>query len=335
MLVAWLVLPAYLYGENTTMTAIDGRFYRHDPQTKPPVRSAANTLSYEDDQWLRRVGGGGGGGAAAFAASAPSRQQNHTLTAGSTTTTTMIDAVVLIAIGPAANSPVLGWSAHSVARVGGWDGPIYIVTDRPDDVERLLQLDDQEEDTSPRPYGWTLRPENVYIIPHAVEAPPGLSSYAAKLTKCQLLEILPRQLQNVVYIDSDIIVGRPLAAFWQSIAQMWTADGETPLNRQKAADEETTTDDDVSLHETITTHSTSISLGLFEDGKSYTAGFCKNCDTWNTGVMSIARGHSESCLQAWCDTLRVVGGTDQAALDQVIAAGSQCQNIQALDRMCA
>lgn len=230
-----------------------------------------------------------------------------------------VDAVVFVAIGPTSTSPVLGWSVNSVVQIGRWNGAVYIVTDRPEDVERTLK----PVDTSPSSH--TLRPEKLHIVPYLVDMPSSLISFNAKLMKCSLLKILPKHLQTIVYIDSDIVVGKPLAPFWKSVFKLWDVD-ENPQDLDLLDDDDSLRDFKGGIEKD------NVSLGLFEDGKAFTAGFCKDCDTWNTGVMSISRGKSDSCLNAWCETLLLHGGTDQAALDNVIAAGSECQNIHALDR---
>lgn len=288
LLISFVLLPMQLliYNNRGEAQQHEQRSYLSGNQHR---RSLADTLTFEDDTLMVRL-------------EQPSE----------------IDAVVLVAIGPAATSPVLGWSVYSVVQVGGWDGLVYIVTDQPEDVKVTLT----PADTSPAYHN----PSKIHIVPHEVDMPPSLTSFNAKLTKCSLLKILPDHLRNIVYIDSDIIVGKPLAPFWKSVAKIW----ESAENPEEYLD---IVDDDVSIREfKAATEQAEVSMGLFEDGKSFTAGFCKDCDHWNTGVMSISRGKSDSCLNAWCETLRVNGGTDQAALDEVIAAGSECQNIQALDR---
>jgi len=233
-----------------------------------------------------------------------------------------IDAIAFIALGPAATQPVLGWSVHSAVQIGGWHGNVYVITDEPEAVSRTLV----PPDVTPSPDA--LKPENLHIIhlkPEDLDMPSSLHSFNAKLTKCRILRVLPEELENIVYIDSDIITGRPLASFWKSLAQVW--------KEHEDEDDLSIMDDDLSLHDyRIQAQQASAELGLFEDGKAFTVGFCKDCDTWNTGVISLKRGRSDSCLDAWCARLAIEGGTDQAALDKVIAETGHCQNIQAIDR---
>ena len=244
-----------------------------------------------------------------------------------TATNTNVDAVVFVALGPAATAPVLGWSVHSLVRVGGWHGQVYVLTDEPEAVEHTLV----PADTTPSPD--SLQPEHLHIVhmkPEDLDMPVSLHSFNAKLIKCRILHILPETLQNIVYIDSDIITGQSLDPFWESLSQIW----QGPQDTTTAQEEEELMDDDVSLHDyrARATPETTTELALFEDGKAFTAGFCLHCDTWNTGVMSLSRGRSDACLDAWCGRLAVEGGTDQAALDKVMAEGAQCQNIRSLSR---
>jgi hypothetical protein len=203
----------------------------------------------------------------------------------------IVDAVVFVAIGPVASSPILGWSVSSVVGAGKWDGAIYVLTDQPGSVRSMVAPEVKSNNL------------NILEVEMGLAMPWSLHSFNAKLVKCRLLELLPKTIRSAVYIDSDIMVGRPLKSFWENLERIWNA-GKGDVT----------------------------CVALFEDSKAFTAGFCTDCDTWNSGVMSIVRGKSESCLNRWCERLAATGGTDQAALSRVIAEGDHCQNIVAFDR---
>lgn len=212
-----------------------------------------------------------------------------------------VDAIVLIALGPAGTSPMLGWSVDSLFRVGGWTGNVYVITDNEKSVRQMIMPADRVSGAV-----YPAR-DNIHIIKlqeRKENVPSESHNLNAKLTKCSLLHILPRRLQHVLYIDADIIIGKSLEGFLENIAQVW----KTPMQQTSP-----------------------LSMGLFQDCKSFRAGYSIDCDTWNTGVMSLLRGNSDQCMDAWCERLALQGGTDQAALDDVIADGKECQNIHELD----
>jgi hypothetical protein len=212
-----------------------------------------------------------------------------------------VDAVVFVAIGPAATSPVIKWAIQSVVETGEWNGTVYVLTDQPDSIEDALIS--------------VVAPDNLNVLnllESGKEAMPwSLHSFNAKIVKCRLLHILPVHINSILYIDGDIIVGRSLETFWTNLDRIWSSGGRRGTALRRDID---------------------VSLGMFEDCNAYTAGYCADCNTWNSGVMSIVRGKSDGCLDSWCEALAVTGGKDQAALDDVIAQGEHCQDIAALDR---
>lgn len=211
-----------------------------------------------------------------------------------------VDALVFVALGPKAISPAFTWSVNSAVEVGGWNGPVYVVTDDAEATQKVFQDHDQE-------YG--LKPGNLHVVQpmessklhvHLHSAADEVT-YKARLTKCQLLRILPEHLRHVLYIDADIMIGKPLKQLLGELSLLWKSSED-----QK------------------------IEMALFPDCKAFTAGFCLNCDTWNTGVMSLRRNASDACMDRWCDELIEHAGSDQAALDRVISQG-YCLDIKTLD----
>ena len=212
-----------------------------------------------------------------------------------------VDALVFVSLGPKAISPAFTWSVRSAIESGGWEGPVYIITDDPTSTRKVFE-------SSSSDYAHFSSSEKIRII-EPQESLIGFRSEdmlasvtrKARLTKCQLLKILPNDLRHVLYIDADIVVGGSMIPFLLGLDGLWRE------------------------------HKSTMPMALFQDCKAFTAGFSTDCDTWNTGVMSLRRGSSESCMDEWCETLIEQEGSDQAALDAVIAQGS-CQGIQALDQ---
>lgn len=203
------------------------------------------------------------------------------------------DGLVFVVMGESiAANPVLRWSVHSAVEVGGWQGKVYIVTDQTEETIRATLF---LIESHPR----GLQPENLVVIQEANTEVP-LSSYQAKLVKSNLMAHLPSHLENVLYIDSDIQIGLPLNPFLQTVQETWD-------------------------------QSPGMTMGLFEDGKAFTAGFCHECELWNSGVMSLRRGKSEECMEQWNKNLAQFAGNDQTALDRVVANG-HCQGIRTLPR---
>lgn len=227
--------------------------------------------------------------------SPPPPQQLMVTTAGHD-----VDALVFVALGPKAISPAFTWSVNSAVEVGGWSGPVYVVTDDTEATQKVF------EDTAK---GHGLQPANLHVVQPLESSKLHVNlhsgsdevTYKARLTKCQLLRILPKELKHVLYIDADIMIGKPLTQLLGELSLIWNKG-----------------------HDQIT------EMALFPDCKAFTAGFCLDCDTWNTGVMSLRREASDACMDKWCEELTAHAGSDQAALDRVISQG-YCQNIKTLD----
>eukprot|EP00752_Nemacystus_decipiens_P006664 g5991.t1 len=192
----------------------------------------------------------------------------------------------------------------------------------------------------------------------------------AKMAKMQLLDLLPPGVERVVYVDCDVITQRPLGPFLDSIAQAWNeldrkaeeaaaaettvaakegpATTEPPktsasrppsrLRGDSAAEKPTspaasTGDDGPGSGDTtsIPLPSSPSTLIVFGDAAGHTIPVCRGCDAAHSGVVALARGHSERCLELWHDAFQGDGGerkgtaTDQEALDVALRQGSGCE----------
>lgn len=78
-------------------------------------------------------------------------------------------------------------------------------------------------------------------------------------------------------------------------------------------------------------HAQPSTLIIFPDAAGHTVPVCSGCDTAHSGVVALARGHSELCLELWRDAFSGNGGmepgtaTDQEALDIALRKGSGCE----------
>lgn len=90
----------------------------------------------------------------------------------------------------------VAWSKlliRTLRRYGGFDGAVHLVTDRPDAYRGLPGV-------------------------HPIQARAD-DATAAKLYKTQILDWVPGD--RVVYLDVDVLVGRPLLPWWQAIDGFW------------------------------------------------------------------------------------------------------------------
>lgn len=77
--------------------------------------------------------------------------------------------------------------------------------------------------------------------------------------------------------------------------------------------------------------SSSSTVMIFADAGGHTIPVCRGCDEAHSGVVALARGHSERCLELWHRAFQGDGGnhkgtaTDQEALDLVLREGSGCE----------
>lgn len=186
----------------------------------------------------------------------------------------------------------------------------------------------------------------------------------AKMVKMRLFDLLPPSVERVVYVDCDVITQRPLGAFLAAIGREWgqvdsaaaaataaaaaaaaTVEGGSTVERHPAPSPP------VSLRphkgrgmEGLSSVPTSTSNGvvgssasgpstllIFPDAGGHTVPVCSGCDMAHSGVVALARGRSELCLQLWHDAF--LGGgdggagtaTDQEALDIALREGSGCE----------
>eukprot|EP00968_Pinguiococcus_pyrenoidosus_P001712 scaffold78_cov265-Pinguiococcus_pyrenoidosus.AAC.1 len=192
----------------------------------------------------------------------------------------------------------------SSARVwGGWDGDIYLLTNS---IEKMAPI---VEATGPNTF--------------PVLVPVDGFSHAAKALKAQPFEYLPGRHKRVLYIDSDIVVHKPLRRFLtdteKTLAAQYRASqrGKTRFRPSPLPSEQPPE---------------WWSVGLFLDCKTHAAGWCDGCNKWHTGVMLLSKRNSEQCLRHWTHELREgVFATDQETMDHVEAAyPADCQGMAKL-----
>lgn len=191
--------------------------------------------------------------------------------------------------------------------------------------------------------------------------PGGVVVNNAKMAKMQLLDLLPPSVERVVYVDCDVITQRPLGPFLDSVAQAWneldrkaeaaaaaasavaekgpattgrsTGSDRLPLRLQGESVAERPTSPVASngdkKHRPLSSSSSTVII--FQDAGGHTIPACWGCDGAHSGVVALARGHSERCLELWHDAFRGESGkrkgtaTDQEALDVALRQGSGCE----------
>ncbi|KAG5178780.1 hypothetical protein JKP88DRAFT_328482 [Tribonema minus] len=167
------------------------------------------------------------------------------------------DAFVLIAMGHTLVNEAVSTSVLAVAEAcvcslratGGYTGDIFLVTD---DVESMQETD-------------LVSHFGVILITYPYEFDKN-DFDQVMFTKSRLLEVVPSNYTNIIYMDTDIMVTQPLEPLLRSIAAF--PEG---------------------------------SVGVFSElaSRSTRAGF----EVYNAGFIAMQRGASEPCLADWSDTM--------------------------------
>lgn len=244
-----------------------------------------------------------------------------------------VDAIVFVALGPAARSASLLYSVSSLREEGRWDGPIYVIVEHEDDLDCLAS--------------YLRHPVNTIATAGMADGDEPASrrkgngpAVSAKMMKMRVLELLPLSIERVVYMDCDIITTKPVLSFLQEVGRMWR---EVDRKKEMGAignGSRVGASGEVSPHlkggvgglpsgegesgETST-------LLIFPDAAGHTVPVCRECDMAHSGVVSLARGHSERCLELWREAFLSGGkdgtGTykDQEAMDIALQKGSGCE----------
>ena len=150
----------------------------------------------------------------------------------SVTSAEAVDAFVFICMGSWTNTTILHNAIASLRSTGGWEGEVYVITDRQD--------------------GWPSLRDRFSVEVIGVDAVG--SKLAIHSFKCKMFDVLPDHVHNVLYMDADIVVSRPVTPFLRY------------LGKNKAAHPH---------HD----------MGLFRDSNGHFFGTCAECDYWHGGVM--------------------------------------------------
>lgn len=165
----------------------------------------------------------------------------------------------------------------------------------------------------------------------------------AKLAKMKLLDLLPQSIQRLVYIDCDVITQQPLGSFLTAIGDIWseveTFEADWRAENYTVGEQSSPPSHLLSrphdrgemVQVSRLSSAPQSTLIIFPDAAGHTIPLCWGCDVAHSGVLALARGHSERCLQLWQDAF--AGGeegnkgtaTDQEALDIAIREGSGCK----------
>ncbi len=157
----------------------------------------------------------------------------------------LVDAIAYISMGQLSNTWMIDYSISSLRKLGKWNGDVYIITDSPDCFEDAVKKYNIK----------TIYVPTVEDIIHI------------KLLKSKLMDILPKSVNNVLYLDADIIVSRSLDVFFRDLNKC--------LLQQKA---ETIIDKSDSIPTAI--ESLPFDFAAFPDAKGHYFGFCSGCEKW-------------------------------------------------------
>jgi hypothetical protein len=107
----------------------------------------------------------------------------------------LVDAFVLIAIGPMALNPMVDLSIESIRRVGRFTGEIFVITDAPDCFTDAVDKYRIKPIAFPR------------VVPFDV--------MRVKSLKTSIFDYLPGHVHTFLYMDVDILIGRNLNLFFK------------------------------------------------------------------------------------------------------------------------
>ncbi|GMI04860.1 hypothetical protein TrLO_g15119 [Triparma laevis f. longispina] len=170
-------------------------------------------------------------------------------------------------------------SLKTLRETGGWKGDVVVVTDKEGEFAG--------EDC-----------EVVLIKEGAV----------GKEVKGKLLDLIDEKYENVVYLDSDIIVSKPFAV-------------EGNRNYKSIFNDLSDAIHQIGVGESH--------IAMFKDSAGHMVGWCSGCDVWHTGVIGLKRGRSDGLLGDWSDKIEEylggVGGevSDQSAIDSILDSNAR------------
>ena len=205
----------------------------------------------------------------------------------------LVEAVVLIAGGAMARSPLVDLSVQSIRRVGGFEGDIYVLTDHPECFSSTIKM-----------YG--IRPIRV---PEADMA----TIVKIKTIKAKLFSYLPDSLHHILYMDVDVVVARRLGGFLDELNEQLvhfikTHPSSAPAIAEKESDKAVSSteashlllSDSSSGHSVILDSTTAPDYAMFLDAGGHFAGnLVSGVEKWHTGVMWIRRGSGVRCMRVW------------------------------------
>jgi hypothetical protein len=187
-----------------------------------------------------------------------------------------IDAIVFIAMGKLSQDFVTDNAIATVREIGMWNGDIFVITDH----ERCF--DDSRQLHSAK----------------IIQIPSVDSILEIKALKTRVLTLLPDTVNNVLYMDVDILVNKRLDIFLNDFHYLL----EQYLHGRSSDSKP--------------------DFGMFLDAGGHFFGFCAGCEKWHTGVIYMTRGGGEQCLREW-ERVLLSGkyDTDQQSIDSAYNNG--------------
>ena len=211
-----------------------------------------------------------------------------------------IDAIALIAMGSLSKSYSVDYSISSIRLIGKWKGAIYVLTDSPSCFDEIAEKHSLK----------------------IVNIPPQKDILHIKSLKAQMFTYLPDTVQNVLYMDVDILVARSLIPFFRDLNYLLFRHQNNVMKSQELKDIQ-----HPSPSQNLSVSSGSFGFGAFLDARGHFVGFCSGCEKWHTGIMFLNRQSAGNCLKSWKDIL--LSGkfnTDQESLDFAEKNGTCVRN---------
>lgn len=257
-----------------------------------------------------------------------------------------IDSIVFVALGPASQSTSLLYALLSLREEGKWEGPVHVIVKEKGDLDCLMSFLRSDHDVSAVVALSEVATTDVQRRTLPTEAGNGATGEGsghskgeggggdfvtaageivhAKMTKMHLLDLLPKELHRILYVDCDVITQRPIAPFIEAVGREWS-------RIDNAARPVTDRDSDAGSKSNpkVSDENLPSTILMFPDAAGHTVPICRQCDVAHSGVVAMERGRSELCLKLWLEAYMGDGekgvkgmATDQEALDHAIRKGN-------------
>ena len=152
-----------------------------------------------------------------------------------------LDSIVYIAMGKMAGEMTIDYSIHSLRKLGKYIGDIYIITDSPDCFINFTN-------------------DDIHI--KLIIIKPERTIIDIKALKTKILSLIPSSKKNILYLDVDIYVTKPLYSFLRDVSHTYNDYITDKLTSKIRKNTQVSS----------VNHSISVDMGAFYDAKGHYVG---------------------------------------------------------------